>query len=178
MRKYAHSPLEAPRLIRIIKLQPAILGDGLCCQLQTVSLDDPENCIFEAVSYVWGTSGLDRPIVCNGEQLCVTPNCEVALRRFRKKTKTRTLWVDSICIDQTSIQERNQQVKLMKEIYSLAQQVLLWVGESDPKSDEALKHLSRLAFVDRLQFSLKRLPSKYRYQLFRKIAAQLKSTSS
>src|ERR1700712_3139596 len=117
MGKYTHSPLEIPRSIRIIKLLPALLGDGLRCQLHTVSLDDPENCVFEALSYVWGTSVLDRPIICNGEKLYVTQNCEVALRRFRKKSKARNLWVDSICIDQTSTKERNQQVKLMKEIY-------------------------------------------------------------
>ena len=45
--------------------------------------------------------------------LGITPNCESALRRLRLDADVRRLWVDSICIDQNSLDERSQQVALM-----------------------------------------------------------------
>jgi hypothetical protein len=65
--------------------------------------------------------------------LLVTPNCASALKQLRPETKSRTLWIDSICIDQFNIEERNAQVKLMGEIYRGANMVLIWLGEDDAK---------------------------------------------
>lgn len=39
--------------------------------------------------------------------------------------------IDSICIDQNSIEERNHQVKLMGNVYQRASRVLIWLGEED-----------------------------------------------
>ncbi|KAF2001710.1 HET-domain-containing protein [Amniculicola lignicola CBS 123094] len=55
------------------------------------------------------------------------------------------LWIDSICIDQTSIPERNQQVKHMGEIYTKAQRVVVWLGEKTAKSEIAFKYIEKLA---------------------------------
>ena len=41
----------------------------------------------------------------------------------------RTLWVDSICINQGDDNERSQQVRLMGQIYRKASTVLIWLGE-------------------------------------------------
>jgi hypothetical protein len=38
--------------------------------------------------------------------------------------------VDAICIDQSSDEERNQQVTMMQEIYGSAARVIVWLGES------------------------------------------------
>ncbi|KAF1828452.1 hypothetical protein BDW02DRAFT_512252, partial [Decorospora gaudefroyi] len=35
-----------------------------------------------------------------------------------------------LCIDETSIPDRNQQVALMGEIYNKCQRVLIWLGQS------------------------------------------------
>jgi hypothetical protein len=43
--------------------------------------------------------------------------------------------VDSICIDQASLQEKSHQVTLMREIYERAHTVILWLGE--PKYTES-----------------------------------------
>ena len=79
-------------------------------------------------------------IICDGKELGITPNCEAALRRLRQPGKPRLVWVDSICIDQTSIPERNQQVKYIGEIYGQAKQVIVWLGESTPQSEIAFKY--------------------------------------
>ena len=39
------------------------------------------------------------------------------------------LWIDAICIDQTNIPERNQQVNRMSRIYSAAKQIWVWLGD-------------------------------------------------
>jgi hypothetical protein len=41
------------------------------------------------------------------------------------------LWIDAICIDQTSFAERNHQVSLINHIYSIAACVIVWLGLSD-----------------------------------------------
>lgn len=38
------------------------------------------------------------------------------------------LWADSICIDQTNLEERNNQVSMMSDIFSKASQVIAWLG--------------------------------------------------
>ena len=40
------------------------------------------------------------------------------------------LWVDALCIDQTNIQERASQVSLMGDIYSTADRVIIWLGNT------------------------------------------------
>jgi len=71
----------------------------------------------------------------------VTDNCLTALRYLRPKKKARTLWVDAICIDQSSINERNHQVKLMGDVYKLARRVLIWLGEGDADSPGLMRRM-------------------------------------
>lgn len=50
----------------------------------------------------------------------------------------RHLWVDAICIDQSNVSERNHQVQLMKQIYSSAERVLVYIGEEQDNSDDGM----------------------------------------
>ncbi len=65
------------------------------------------------------------------EALPVTPQLYAALKRLRRETKSRYLWVDQICIDQTNNNERSQQVLLMDKIYEGSIQTIIWLGEED-----------------------------------------------
>jgi hypothetical protein len=60
------------------------------------------------------------------------------------KARTRTLWVDAICINQKSLEERNKQVVLMGDIYKCAQRVLIWLGEASEASEQVLHQLRRV----------------------------------
>ncbi|ORY14571.1 heterokaryon incompatibility, partial [Clohesyomyces aquaticus] len=82
---------------------------------------------YEAVSYKWGNSELPSHIICEGKKLSITRNCKAALEQF-SSVKNRLLWVDSICINQNDVQERNEQVSLMAIIYSSADRTLAWLG--------------------------------------------------
>ncbi|KAI0835879.1 heterokaryon incompatibility protein-domain-containing protein [Hypoxylon sp. FL0890] len=83
---------------------------------------------YEALSYVWGDATITTPITLNSHPFHVTTNLEAALRVLRLKNKKRLIWVDAICINQTSIQERNQEVRRMRDIYSRAEHVIVWLG--------------------------------------------------
>jgi Heterokaryon incompatibility protein (HET) len=86
---------------------------------------------YEAVSYVWGSEADKVPILCSGKSFQITQNLAAALLGFHNNLTSRTIWVDSICIDQNSIPERNHQVELMSQIYRKASHVLIWLGEEE-----------------------------------------------
>ncbi|KAH7393369.1 heterokaryon incompatibility protein-domain-containing protein [Cadophora sp. MPI-SDFR-AT-0126] len=86
---------------------------------------------YEALSYQWGTSLADRSIIINGQHKAITPNLDLALRSLRYEMLERVLWVDAICIDQTSMKEKSTQVQLMNRIYTEANEVLIWLGRPE-----------------------------------------------
>ncbi|PSN74825.1 hypothetical protein BS50DRAFT_452007, partial [Corynespora cassiicola Philippines] len=56
----------------------------------------------------------------------ITKNCGSALRQCRLP-HDRILWVDAICINQTNLEEQEQQVALMQDICKLAARVLVYL---------------------------------------------------
>ncbi|KAF1362167.1 hypothetical protein EJ07DRAFT_164021 [Lizonia empirigonia] len=72
---------------------------------------------------------LNQPVVCDGKTLFVTPNLSQVLRRLRLRDAPRTLWADSICINQGDLKEKGHQVAIMSMIYRKATQVLIYMGE-------------------------------------------------
>ena len=73
-----------------------------------------------------------------------------ALRRVRHKSKTTTLWIDQLSIDQQNLEERNFQVSGMRRFYNRAQHVRVWIGEQDEHTDTLFDILRKLAAVQRL----------------------------
>jgi hypothetical protein len=140
---YCHKSLSNSRSIRLLNLLPSGDQQALQCKLIETSLDDQVD--YEALSYVWGEQNPDVDVVCEGEKLALTNNCRTALQRLQYNSRGRMLWVDAICIDQGSISERNHQVRLMREIYSRARQVLIWLGHGTADSSLALEYLSQFA---------------------------------
>lgn len=135
--QFEYEPLAKPRHIRLIILRPALSDtQPIICSLKEVSLDDYDHdndpLPYEALSYTWGAKHGTIPITCDGQTLLVTPNCESALQHLRQKLKKRVLWIDAICIDQQSVQEKNEQVPLMGEIYVSATRAVIWLGPGLP----------------------------------------------
>ena len=136
------------RNIRLLRILPGDPESTIEVELIEASLDDLPQ--YEALSYVWGDAEITQQIVCNGRPFQITINLTKALRRLRSRSRTTLsehqpstpsslLWVDAICIDQSCLPERNHQVSLMKEIYSKAQRVYVWLGDQDSnEQDEAI----------------------------------------
>jgi hypothetical protein len=76
-----------------------------------------------------------------GRGLKITPNLEEALRHLRLPDKTRSLWADSICINQEDAEERGHQVAMMDQIYSKARQVLIYLGPDRDRHGDSAKAL-------------------------------------
>jgi hypothetical protein len=140
---YSYQPLSQPRFIRLLTLSPSPSpSKPIRCHLRQASLDDASK-TYEALSYTWGARNGTVPISCDGQTLLVTPNCESALRHLRNRLTSRVLWVDAVCIDQGSAEEKSTQVPLMGDIYALASQVVVWLGQGVPE-DEALLRRARI----------------------------------
>jgi hypothetical protein len=147
------------RQIRVLALQPGSGDDPLACQLHVVDVDARDkNVSFEAISYVWETRGVTESIMCragnDGDQvmLPITRNAADALKVFRQPQDERLLWIDSVCISQTSRSEKSTQVGMMDSIFASATAVLIWLGREDAMRsstagalfEEKQKMLSRL----------------------------------
>ena len=48
------------------------------------------------------------------------------------------MWIDALCIDQSTKSEQTQQVNLMKGIYRKAHEALMWVGKENQDIDLGL----------------------------------------
>lgn len=68
----------------------------------------------------------------------VTVNLERALRHLRHPSIPRMLWIDALCIDQSNLEERSEQVDLMGLIYSKATEVRIWLGDLSTKPKGAV----------------------------------------
>jgi hypothetical protein len=64
----------------------------------------------------------------NGRQFKATATLENTLRACCA-FEAWAIWADQICINQADVQERNSQVQLMRNIYSLAFGVVVYIGE-------------------------------------------------
>ncbi len=107
---------------------------------------------YRCVSYVWGTTRSDHSIFVNNVRFIVTANLYALLRQLRQSCDSwRVYWVDQICINQGDAGERSQQVQRMRDIYSCAESVKIWLGEPQDDSDKVME------FVPQLLHSLKGL---------------------
>lgn len=87
---------------------------------------------------MWGQERKTSDIVLDDRVFAVRNNLFDLLLRL-PVIKSRSLWVDAICIDQASIHERNHQVSLMEKIYSQAKNVIVWLGDDDEEITEVIK---------------------------------------
>jgi hypothetical protein len=96
---------------------------------------------YKALSYTWGESRSDFPITLNGQKFYITPSLGTALL-YACRGRTTPIWIDQICINQKSDEEKNAQLPLMSNIYSGAAEVRIWLGEAADGSDELMDALA------------------------------------
>lgn len=170
------------REIRLLRIYPGHYDEVVRCSLSIVSLDDrPE---FEALSYVWGDAGDTRTVYVDNVPFPATTNLESALRYIREHSceatnelipATLDVWVDAICINQSDVEERNQQVRMMRDIYSQASHVLIWLGLGDPHSDYLFDKACNEEFIQDIESALAtaRLPNREQLRVTAVVARNL-----
>ncbi|KAH4013036.1 hypothetical protein HBI73_211990 [Parastagonospora nodorum] len=105
---------------------------------------------FEAVSYTWGTIGCPSDIDIVQEQSLSTRVGKIAiglnlwklLHQICRTSMRRTLWIDAICINQNDLLERSEEVPRMRAIFTCAERVIIWLGETAQDSTTALHALN------------------------------------
>ena len=73
----------------------------------------------------------------------IESNLTRALKHLRYANRSRTLWNDALSINQKDISERGAQVKRVGKIHSLADRVVIWIGQQSNDSTPALSMLER-----------------------------------
>ncbi|KAF5692875.1 heterokaryon incompatibility protein [Fusarium denticulatum] len=121
-----YEPLAA-REIRLLVIQPGVFRERLRCVLKTVSLDG-ELPSFEALSYCWNE--LRDTVIVDNHTISVPSDLAWFLRRLRRKATPRTVWADSICINQNDNKEKGHQVNMMREIYQSTAEAQVYLCES------------------------------------------------
>ncbi|EWY92013.1 hypothetical protein FOYG_08919 [Fusarium oxysporum NRRL 32931] len=136
-----YQPLSSSSSFRLLELLPSSnRTDPLVGRL--VGSDITFQPDYEALSYVWGDTTPVRYINLGDQDISITPNLHSALIHLRSPDTVRTLWVDALCINQSVHDERNQQVRIMGDIYKSARQVVVWLGEAADDSHLVFQHLN------------------------------------
>ncbi|KAF5878889.1 putative heterokaryon incompatibility protein [Botrytis fragariae] len=147
---YQYTPINSQALqIRVLHILPKSHADlttsdrlpnqldTVSCTLHVVSLREAPD--YHALSYCWGDPDLPRAqILLDETEVDVTISLEQALKTFRHATKPMVLWADAICINQNDPEEKAEQIKLMRDIYSCASIVDVFLGEGTPRTDDAM----------------------------------------
>ncbi|TXC00850.1 hypothetical protein FocTR4_00007940 [Fusarium oxysporum f. sp. cubense] len=139
-----YSSLAPTAEIRILTLKQGTGNDEITCDLGPVTRAESE---YYALSYEWGDESKNDPFIkVNDGEVQIRKNLFDALKNIRKATEDLQLWVDAICINQSDVQEKSQQVSMM-ELY-LAKSYVVWCGAKsipDAEFEESLATLNGLS---------------------------------
>ncbi|OTA54494.1 HET-domain-containing protein [Hypoxylon sp. EC38] len=114
--------------IRLLKILPGQGSEPIHVELFTTGLENqPE---YIALSYAWCANGSDVIIHFGQQNISVTETLHHAILQIRDTQDTTVIWIDAICINQDSTDEKNDQVPLMVDIYTSAKAVVVWLGDS------------------------------------------------
>ncbi|KAJ5210109.1 hypothetical protein N7491_009921 [Penicillium cf. griseofulvum] len=139
---YKYEPL-AHREIRVVRLYPLTSDNQIHCEIERASID--EHPVYEALSYTWGNDTNNIPIqVGSGSVISVTENLFVALHALSPAESPRTIWIDALCINQDDLAEVSHEVSFMKDIYTRASRVFVWLGPAADNSDEVMDYIGTL----------------------------------
>ena len=149
---YRYRNLPSDKHIRVLRLEPSSEHDNpIRCRLEEMILDDDNHEVeaFDALSYSWDSPERSRSIECDDQRFLVTSSCESAMRYLRRQDRESTLWIDAICIDQSNDEEKSVQVGLMGDVYRLANNVFIWLGEDEDPGGGGLADLKALCAAQR-----------------------------
>jgi hypothetical protein len=74
----------------------------------------------------------------------VTESLHSALWRIREQKLASVLWADAVCINQSNDDEKTNQVRMMQDIYSQADTVIVWLGDSQDTDEAALELIEQV----------------------------------
>lgn len=123
MATHNYQPLDPDqREIRLLYFKPSShleAGAPVRCVVKHVSLSKSPNVGYDAISYCWGEDPGSSSIILDGTEVIVPGSALLAIRGTHRTTESLRMpvWIDAICINQSEVEEKNQQVAIMGEIY-------------------------------------------------------------
>lgn len=129
--------------IRILHVLPRSPKDPIHASLEIVRLRDRP--IYRALSYHWGPKKPPGKLYLQHGCVEITTSLEGALRQHRSQAVSVSLWADAVCINQEDRLEKAKQVAIMKEIYQMSQETLVWLGNPNAADDLAFRMISVLS---------------------------------
>lgn len=134
------TPLPSSRHIRLVDLR--CTESQIETRYSTVSLDDAPK--FYALSYTWGIpTQRDLELRMQAPVIPVTENLTGAMY-YLGTIVPGTYWIDALCINQQDDAEKSSQVALMREIYSAAEVVMVFLGMKSEESTMACNLIGKL----------------------------------
>jgi hypothetical protein len=136
-------PRKQVRLLRINAFGPGA-SEEIECSLEVFSVADLHTIDYVALSYFWGearTHNDVHQITVDHQKYWVRTNLWTFFQSGRNLDHSLPIYIDAICLDQLDNVEREQQVKLMSEVYSHADRVHVWLGSPHVEQGENLQSL-------------------------------------
>jgi len=128
MEAFKYEPLGADGdSIPILRIEPlSYNSEHISCSLENVSLRGVET-TYIALSHVWGTDYPTVKILVNSQSYHITPQLWHFLVLAAQSIPGQCLWIDAICINQSSLAEKKEQIPMMGQIYSRAVMLIAWL---------------------------------------------------
>ena len=146
---YSHFKRETSdiRLVRFKQPTPAPVDPGAApieLEFRHASFDDDTH--YAALSYVWGRSDTNTTaqIHINGGSFTIGSNLHAVLTQLYQGGVRSWLWVDSICINQSDMEEKSLQVAQMHTIFGRADHVYIWLGPGSIETAKAMDFATRV----------------------------------
>lgn len=141
LKRSCFTPLPSARHILLINLRST--ENYITGQHFIMSLDEAP--AYHALSYTWGIpTQRDLELRMQAPDVPVTENLTSALY-FLSSISPGTYWIDALCINQRDDAEKSSQVALMRDIYSAAKVVVVFLGSKSDESTMACKLIGNLA---------------------------------
>lgn len=140
---FAYRPLERLTLttIRLLKIDPEREVDVISCTLEQFSENDTPPPEYIALSYCWGdTEGPPASRIrirykgdLKSYSKYIYDNLWELLAQLRMSEERTKFyyWMEALCLDQESDDEKAEQVPRMGTIFSDAVRTISWLGRSD-----------------------------------------------
>ena len=156
--QYQYQALAGTENVRLLRLEHVPAKSRLKCFMIEVSINDLTEFEYFAMSYTWGPPADKVPIQCgdSNQTIMIPGNLYLALHCLAREPWQGVMdtaepigydiwiWADAISIDQSNLDERSQQVQIMRQIYHSASAVIVWLGEQKEADRNLIQLVSNL----------------------------------
>jgi hypothetical protein len=130
--QYPYQPISSTAgqpLIRLLEVFPGLPEDPLLGTFasQPLTFAAGQGPFWIAVSYAWERQTPCESLSVDDHDLPITSNVAQIVRDLRETGRTTVLWIDAVCINQADAIEKVSQLRVMRDIYEKAKEVVIWL---------------------------------------------------